>query len=96
MAEQQHSYHVACACKGVELEIRGAPLFQSTCWCSSCATYHQMTPVPNVMWKSDSVVITKGADQLKCFSVRRPEMGRFFCTVRHACLTDQRACVFFI
>jgi hypothetical protein len=67
------------------MEIKGAPLFQSNCWCSSCTAYHQVTPVPTAMWKADQISITKGADQLKRFTVRTPEMGRYFCMVRHSC-----------
>lgn len=92
MADQQEPHHLTCACKGVELEVRGTPLFQSSCWCSSCTVYHQMSPVPNVMFKSDDVTVTKGEDLLKRFSVRMPNMGRYFCTVRHMAqpLTAQR------
>lgn len=34
------------------------------------------------MWKSDNVTVVKGAEQLKRFSVRNAEMGRYFCAVR--------------
>ena len=82
MTEQSGHHRLACACNGVELTITGAPLFQSNCWCSSCTAYHQVTPVPTAMWKTDQISITRGADQLKRCAVRTPEMGRYFCTVR--------------
>ena len=74
---------VDCACGKVQLEVSGSPV-QSWCHCCSCAKFHQTTPVAFTMFAAGDVKVTKGLDHIQRFSLRKPEMGRFFCMVSAA------------
>ena len=74
------AHTVDCACGKVQLEVSGSPM-QSWCHCYSCAKFHQTTPVAFIMFAAQGVKVVQGQDHIQRVSLRKPEMGRFFCAV---------------
>lgn len=74
------THMVDCACGKIQLEVSGSPI-QVWCHCSSCAKFHQSTPVAFSMLAADNVKVRHGLEYVQRCSLRRPELGRFFCTV---------------
>ncbi|HEY0832285.1 MAG TPA: GFA family protein [Azospirillum sp.] len=68
-----------CFCGAVEIEATGAPEEMGYCHCSSCRSYSGGPVSAFILWKSENVKVTKGAEFLGRFM--KTEMSdRQFCT----------------
>jgi hypothetical protein len=69
----------ACFCGAVEIEATGAPEEMGYCHCRSCRSYSGGPVSAYILWKSENVRVTKGAEFLGRF--KKTEMSeRQFCT----------------
>jgi hypothetical protein len=69
----------SCFCGAVEIEVAGVPEEMGFCHCSSCRSYSGGPVSAFILWKSENVKVTKGADFLGRF--KKTEMSdRQFCT----------------
>jgi hypothetical protein len=68
-----------CFCGAVEIEVFGDPEEMGYCHCSSCRSYTGAPVSAFILWKAESVRVTRGADLLGGF--RKSELSdRRFCT----------------
>jgi hypothetical protein len=67
-----------CFCGAVEFEARGAPLEMGYCHCSSCRAYSGGPVSSFLLWKSQDVKVTKGAEVLGRF-MKTAMSDRQFC-----------------
>ncbi len=51
----------SCFCGAVEIEVSGPPLEMGYCHCNSCRSYSGAPVSAFMLWRSDSVRITRGA-----------------------------------
>lgn len=75
---------LSCACGGVRLEVRGAPIITTECHCNSCreagARLSVLPGVPEivtanggtpfVLYRKDRAEVTRGAEHLKAFRLK--------------------------
>lgn len=58
----------ACFCGAIEIEVTGTPEEMGYCHCSSCRSYSGAPVSAFILWKSDNVRVTKGAESLGHFN----------------------------
>lgn len=58
----------SCFCGAVEIEVAGTPEEMGYCHCSSCRSYSGEPVSTFILWKSDKVKVTKGAEFLAGFN----------------------------
>lgn len=58
----------ACFCGAVEIEVVGAPAEMGYCHCDSCRAYSGAPVSAFILWKAESVRVTKGAEWLGRFN----------------------------
>ena len=89
----------SCFCGAVGIEVTGAPLEMGYCHCSSCRSYSGGPMSAFILWKSEKVRVTRGAESLGRFN-KTGMSDRQFCKecgghmmTRHPSLgvTDVRA-----
>ncbi|GIL01758.1 MAG: aldehyde-activating protein [Alphaproteobacteria bacterium] len=68
-----------CFCGAVEIEATGTPEEMGYCHCNSCRTYSGAPLVAFILWKSDNVRVTGGAQFLGRFN-KSGMSDRQFCT----------------
>jgi hypothetical protein len=61
------THNGTCYCGAVEIEMRGPPLDMGYCHCANCRKYSGAPVNAFVLWKSDDVKVTRGADLLGQF-----------------------------
>jgi hypothetical protein len=66
MSEQ--SYDGSCFCGAVQLKVTGEPAGMGYCHCNSCRTWSAGPVNAFSLWKSETVKVTKGADNLGSFN----------------------------
>ncbi len=69
----------SCFCGAVEIEATGAPEEMGYCHCRSCRAYSGGPVSAFILWKSENVKITKGAEFLGRFN-KTGMSDRHFCT----------------
>lgn len=57
-------YSGSCFCGAVEIEASGAPLEMGYCHCNSCRAYSGGPLSAYILWKSEDVRVTRGAERL--------------------------------
>ena len=62
------SYKGNCFCGAVQLTVTGEPAGMGYCHCTSCRTWSAGPVNAFSLWKSETVKVTKGADQLGSFN----------------------------
>ena len=62
------SYRGNCFCGAVQLTVTGEPAGMGYCHCTSCRTWSAGPVNAFSLWKSETVQVTKGADQLGSFN----------------------------
>ena len=68
-----------CFCGAVEIEAMSAPLEMGYCHCRSCRSYSGAPVSAYILWKSENVRVSKGAEFLGRF--KKTEVSeRQFCT----------------
>lgn len=73
------TYTGACFCGAVAIEAAGVPLEMGYCHCNSCRAYSGAPVMAFVLWKRESVKVTRGAECLGQFQ-KTPMSVRQFCT----------------
>lgn len=68
-----------CFCGAVEIETTGAPLEMGYCHCGYCRSYSGAPVTAFVLYKSDRVTVTRGAELLGRFN-KTGISDRRFCT----------------
>lgn len=68
-----------CACKSVEVQISGTPMYQDYCHCTSCCKWNQQRPVGIALYPKDSLEVLKGSEHISKVSLVNPEFERLFC-----------------
>lgn len=68
-----------CFCGAVAIEVTGTPLEMGYCHCSSCRSYSGAPLSAFILWKDESVKVTKGAEFLGGFN-KTGMSDRRFCT----------------
>lgn len=74
------SYKAGCFCGAVEVEVTGKPVFAGYCHCQDCQAWSAAPVNAFSLWKSDSVRVTKGADDIGTFH-KTENSYRKFCKV---------------
>lgn len=73
------TYHGACFCGAVTLEVTGAPEAMGYCHCTSCRSWSAGPVNAFTLWSPASVRVTKGADRIGSYN--KTELSfRKFCT----------------
>jgi hypothetical protein len=57
----------SCFCRAVEIEVTGAPEEMGYCHCRSCRSYSGGPVSAFILWKSEKVKVTQGAEFLGRF-----------------------------
>ncbi len=57
-----HTHTGTCFCGAVEIKVTGPPEEMGYCHCSSCRSYSGGPLSAFILWKSESVTITKGEE----------------------------------
>lgn len=60
-----------CFCGAVEIEVVGEPLEMGYCHCTSCRTYSGSPLVAYILYKSEDVKVTRGAELIAGFMKTR-------------------------
>jgi hypothetical protein len=76
MSEQ--SYDGSCFCGAVQFQVTGEPAGMGYCHCNSCRTWSAGPVNAFSLWKSETVKITKGAENLGSFN-KTPNSHRKWC-----------------
>lgn len=72
------TFRGTCFCGDVEVEVRGAPAAMGYCHCTSCRQWSAGPVNAFMLWKPDTVRVTRGADQLDSYS-KTPNSDRKWC-----------------
>ena len=73
-----NTYHGACSCGAVQLEVTGAPAAMGYCHCDSCRRWSAAPVNAFTLWQPDAVLVTKGAEHIGSFS-KTPKSVRKYC-----------------
>ena len=73
-----NTYHGACFCGAVEIEVTGAPAAMGYCHCESCRSWSAAPVNAFTLWQPDAVRVTKGAERIGSFS-KTPKSVRKYC-----------------
>ena len=68
----------SCFCGAVKFTTSGEPAAMGYCHCTSCRHWSASPVNAFVLWKSDSVKVTQGADQIGSYS-KTPQSVRKWC-----------------
>jgi hypothetical protein len=68
-----------CFCGAIEIQVTGKPEEMGYCHCSSCRSYSGGPVSAFILWKSENVRVTKGAELLGRFN-KTGMSDRKFCT----------------
>jgi len=71
-------YHGGCFCGAVQIEVTGEPAGAGYCHCESCRSWSAGPVNAFTLWKTDSVRVTKGAENIETF-FKTPASGRKWC-----------------
>jgi len=71
-------YHGGCFCGAVQIEVTGEPAGAGYCHCESCRSWSAGPVNAFTLWKTDSVRVTKGAENIATF-FKTPASGRKWC-----------------
>jgi hypothetical protein len=74
------SYRGKCFCGAVEVSVTGEPAAMGYCHCSSCRSWSAGPINAFSLWKTDSVKVTKGAENLASYA-KNPQSQRKWCKV---------------
>jgi hypothetical protein len=86
-AVPQHTHHHSprantweggCFCGAVQVEVTGEPVVMGYCHCESCRTWSASPVNAFMLWKPESVHVTKGADKIGTFN-KTPRSFRKWC-----------------
>ena len=75
------TYAGNCFCGAVQIEVSGTPEAMAYCHCESCRSWSGSPVHASTMWRSESVSVTSGADNIGTFH-KSPESisHRQYCT----------------
>ena len=73
------SFKGACFCGAVELEVTGEPVAAGYCHCASCRSWSAGPINAFMLWKPESVKVTKGEAHIATFH-KSENSGRQWCT----------------
>ena len=68
----------SCFCGAVRFTMSGEPAAMGYCHCTSCRQWSASPVNAFVLWKSDAVKVTQGADQIGSYS-KTPQSIRKWC-----------------
>jgi hypothetical protein len=72
-------YSGTCFCGAVEVAVTGAPAEMGYCHCSSCRSYSGAPVSAFILWRSEDVAVTKGAESVGRFN-KAGMSDRQFCS----------------
>ena len=79
MGESDKTYQGSCFCGAVELTVKGDPAAMGYCHCTSCRIWSAAPLNGFTLWKTDAVVVTKGASSVGVYN-KTSQSFRKFCT----------------
>jgi hypothetical protein len=65
---ESSTYKGKCFCGAVEIAVTGEPVGMGYCHCSSCRSWSAGPVNSFMLWKQDTVKVSKGADQVGTFN----------------------------
>ena len=72
------SYSGSCFCGAVQFTVTGDPAAMGYCHCTSCRHWSASPVNAFVLWKSDAVQVTQGAEQIGTYN-KTPQSARKWC-----------------
>jgi hypothetical protein len=72
------SYSGSCFCGAVRFTVSGDPAAMGYCHCTSCRHWSAGPVNAFVLWKSDAVKVTQGAEQIGTYN-KTPQSARKWC-----------------
>ena len=72
------TYAGSCFCGAVQFTVTGEPAAMGYCHCTSCRHWSAGPINAFVLWKSDGVKVTQGADQIGTYN-KTPQSARKWC-----------------
>jgi len=76
----EKTFQGSCFCGAVHLEVSGEPVAMGYCHCDSCRTWSAAPVNGFILWKPESVRVTKGEDKILSYS-KNPTSHRKSCKV---------------
>ena len=73
-----NSYSGSCFCGAVRFTVTGDPAAMGYCHCTSCRHWSASPVNAFVLWKSDAVKVTQGAEQIGTYN-KTPQSTRKWC-----------------
>ena len=61
---EEKTYNGSCFCGDVEIQVTGEPVLSGYCHCNSCREWSAAPMSTFILWKPQSVKITKGEDNI--------------------------------
>ncbi|MGH7183791.1 MAG: GFA family protein [Nitrospiraceae bacterium] len=77
--EKGKSYNGSCYCGAVQFTVSGEPVAMGYCHCDSCRHWSAGPVNAFTLWKSDSVRITQGVENIGTYN-KNPRSYRKWCT----------------
>ena len=74
------SYSGSCFCGAVQFTVTGDPAAMGYCHCTSCRQWSASPVNAFILWKSDAVKVTRGAEQIGAYN-KTPQSIRKWCKV---------------
>ena len=74
------SYSGSCFCGAVQFTVTGDPAAMGYCHCTSCRQWSASPVNAFILWKSDAVKVTQGADKIGSYN-KTPQSTRKWCKV---------------
>lgn len=71
------SHAGSCFCGAVEIEVSGTPEGMGYCHCSSCRSWSAGPVNAFILWKPESVKVTKGEEYLQTFEKTETSQRQF-------------------
>lgn len=78
MMSDEKTHRGSCFCGAVEFTVTGEPAAMGYCHCESCRHWSGGPVNAFSLWKPESVVITRGADNIGSYS-KTPQSDRKWC-----------------
>ncbi|HEV8097125.1 MAG TPA: GFA family protein [Burkholderiales bacterium] len=72
------TYSGSCFCGAVRFTVTGDPAAMGYCHCTSCRHWSASPVNAFVLWKSDAVKVTQGAEQIGTYN-KTPQSARKWC-----------------
>lgn len=79
MAQSDQTFKGQCFCGTVELEVTGEPVAAGYCHCASCRSWSAGPVNAFMLWKPESVKVTKGENKIGSFH-KSANSHRTWCT----------------